>query len=334
MKKNIFRILTVAICISQFLFFTSCNQRPKEGIQFILKVDLDKSENRHVVFEKTYSTIVKRLDGLSDFQFEIETEETKGLIKVKVYGRTNFQQLRNYFTSSGKLEFYETYRLSELAAYFKAADASLFPKAKPKVFSASDTLNDQQSLLDIMWANMQALGNNAPNGCVVALVDKKDTLRLNALLRKPEAKAELPKELILRWSARAIGSSAYQLYALRSTGTIGKEAVLDGNVISDAKLEKASGTDFYQIQIHMNAEGTAKWYDITQNNIRRNIAMSFDDKIFCAPNVENKITGGISVISGNFTKEEADRVVKLIQAGVLPVAVKIVNESVILPSLN
>ena len=183
---------------------------------------------------------------------------------------------------------------------------------------------------------MQALGNNAPNGCVVALVDKKDTLRLNTLLRKPEAKAELPKELILRWGARPIDKTIplYQLYALRSTGTIGKEAVLDGNVISDAKLEKASGTDFYQIQIHMNAEGTAKWYDITQNNIGRNIAMSFDDKIFCAPNVENKITGGMSVISGNFTKEEADRLVKLIDAGVLPVAVKIVSESVILPSLK
>ena len=43
MKKNIIKILSVAICISQFLFFTSCNQRPKEGILFILKVDIDKS---------------------------------------------------------------------------------------------------------------------------------------------------------------------------------------------------------------------------------------------------------------------------------------------------
>src|SRR5690606_22916505 len=86
--------------------------------------------------------------------------------------------------------------------------------------------------------------------------------------------------------------------------------------------------------MNMNGEGAKTWRRLTANNIGRQIAIVLDDYVLSAPNVETEIGGGSSVISGNFTIDEAKDLANLLKAGALPAPTNIVEDTVIGPSLG
>jgi hypothetical protein len=68
--------------------------------------------------------------------------------------------------------------------------------------------------------------------------------------------------------------------------------------------------DDYEISITFNENGAKKLYIITKNNIGKPIAIVIDKNIVSIPIVNSAISGGSLNISGNFTEEEIEKIIR------------------------
>lgn len=124
---------------------------------------------------------------------------------------------------------------------------------------------------------------------------------------------------------------------------IGKTAELDfreivGEEAQDFTKTDLTGKDFQsatvsfdqsgnaQIDIEFNAEGAKKFEAITERNIQKPLAIYLDNELISAPTVNQKISGGKGVITGKFDIKEAKNLAIQLNAGALPVSVKMIEE--------
>jgi SecD/SecF fusion protein len=121
------------------------------------------------------------------------------------------------------------------------------------------------------------------------------------------------------------------LYAIRM-GRGGK-ALLTGEVVTDARQSFDERTA-PAVSMSMNGAGARAWKRITGENIGKRIAIALDDYVQSAPTVNSEIPSGQSIITGNFTLEEAQDLANVLKAGALPARTRIVEEAVIGPTLG
>ena len=88
------------------------------------------------------------------------------------------------------------------------------------------------------------------------------------------------------------------------------------------------------IQLQFNAEGTRKFKDITEKSLGKRVAIYLDETPIIAPVVESVITDGQAIIRGQFTLDEAKLLVTELNAGALPVPVKVLEQRTVGPSLG
>jgi preprotein translocase subunit SecD len=87
------------------------------------------------------------------------------------------------------------------------------------------------------------------------------------------------------------------------------------------------------VSIRFNSEGAAAFEKATSANIGKQIAIVLDDVIISAPVVQTKISGE-GRITGNFSTEEAYRLQIMLKAGALPVAVEVIENRSVGPTLG
>lgn len=88
------------------------------------------------------------------------------------------------------------------------------------------------------------------------------------------------------------------------------------------------------VSLSFNAEGTKKFADITTRNIGRPVAIVLDNNLVTAPIVQTAITDGQAIISGNFTVDTAKNLAIELNAGTLPVPIKIIAQQNVGASLG
>lgn len=81
-----------------------------------------------------------------------------------------------------------------------------------------------------------------------------------------------------------------------------------------------------QVALQFDDEGTKLFTDITKRNIGKRVAIYLDDQIISAPTVQSEITNGQAVITGKFTIDEANKLVKRLNEGALPVPITLVGQ--------
>ncbi|HMZ99938.1 MAG TPA: protein translocase subunit SecF, partial [Ferruginibacter sp.] len=110
-----------------------------------------------------------------------------------------------------------------------------------------------------------------------------------------------------------------------------------------AKLEGEGVSQAYQsyddkgrpsIKMEMTSAGALIWAKLTGDNVGRPIAISLDDIVYSAPNVNEAIEGGSSEIAGNFAVEEAQDLANILKSGKLDAPAKIVAQQVVGPTLG
>ena len=134
------------------------------------------------------------------------------------------------------------------------------------------------------------------------------------------------------------GGTRLRLAAPALTG----DGVGDAEAVVDAQLGAA-----WQVSISFRDEGGDQWAAATGQaacaqvgSPQRRIAIVLDDKIISSPEVDPGvecdvgIRGGDTVITGNFTQQEAKDLALLIRAGALPVPVDVVEQRTIGPTLG
>ncbi|MFP4514996.1 MAG: preprotein translocase subunit SecD [Parcubacteria group bacterium] len=89
-----------------------------------------------------------------------------------------------------------------------------------------------------------------------------------------------------------------------------------------------------EVSLEFNKEGAELFAEITEDNIGKPIAIFLDGYIISAPRVNEKITGGQAVISGNFNLEDAKTLTQRLNAGALPVPIHLVSQKTVGASLG
>lgn len=109
---------------------------------------------------------------------------------------------------------------------------------------------------------------------------------------------------------------------------------LTGAYLDHTAVEFDATTNEPKVSLVFNKEGAALFEKITGENIGKQVAIFLDGGIISAPNVNEKITGGSAVISGNFTPKAAKDLSDRLNFGALPVSVNLVSTQTIGASLG
>ena len=99
----------------------------------------------------------------------------------------------------------------------------------------------------------------------------------------------------------------------------------------------AVGTDAagrWLITLEFNGKGATKFAKLTREFKGYPIAIYFNGDSISEPVVQQEITGGNAQITGDFTHDEAKKIVDLLNAGALPVPAKIMEENTVGPTLG
>lgn len=88
------------------------------------------------------------------------------------------------------------------------------------------------------------------------------------------------------------------------------------------------------VAFSFNNLGSKLFAEATKYNPNKRLAIVLDNKIICAPVINEPIITGSGIISGNFTVEAANELALLLRAGALPTPLKIIEERTIGPNLG
>lgn len=302
----------------------------------------------------SYTVVERRVNQFGVAQPNIQKIARTGRILVELPGVKEPERVRKLLQGTASLEFWQTYSAQEIAPFFQElneevrqkleAEESVVPQVSPAE-NANDSLAalmSQQTQSEDLMAKANPLfsklmqspyGNNS---ACLGLAHYRDTAAIGNWMRNSHV--VFPGDFVPAWSFKAFSGQGvtpdtyYELVALKSIA--GKGAVLDGGVITSARVNYNQMNSAAEVSMTMNSTGAAKWEVITEQSIGRQIAIVMDGSVYSYPNVQNKISGGSSQITGNFTQEEADDLATVLKSGKLSTPARIVQEQVVGPSLG
>lgn len=334
-------------------------------------IKLIKEEVKQAV-DRSFNILRTRVDRFGTSQPNIQQLPGTGRIQIELPGVENRARVRKLLQGVAKLEFWEVMNFydPEISGPLSAINAKLAAEEQLRASSLDSESNgegtaspatqtdDLSSLLDSGDSTATASTDEAgaldslantqvsefftmiryPQG----LVNLKDTTKINRILQrmmKGDLKGLVPPTVRFLWDVHATtsadGEEVLPLYAIK-TGRGGK-ALLTGEVITDARQsydERMAAA----VSMSMNNAGARAWKRITgdfaADTRQMRIAIALDDYVQSAPGVSVEIPNGQSIITGNFTLEEAQDLANVLKAGALPARTRIVEEAVIGPTLG
>lgn len=320
----------------------------------------------------TFNLLKERIDKLGVTQPNVSLDQARDLIIVELPGIDNPERARNFLQAAAKLEFWDVYRISDpgILQAFLQADERLRKEAQARQGTveeqipiitpvyAVDSLGNVDSSIVVRQdttyenlANTQAgpllerLALNTTNlyqFAVLGTAERSQRAAIDTFLAQPEIRAFFPKDISFHWSRNGVKNAqtgelttTYELYGVKVPRS--GEAPLTGDHVIDASQQLDQTTNRVTVSLNFDNSGAKVWGQMTtraaQDN-NREIAIALDDEVVSAPQVNEPITTGSSQISGGFTIQEAKDLANILQIGKLPAETKIIQESLVGPSLG
>ncbi len=323
---------------------------------------------------RTFELLKQRIDKLGVTQPNVFLDSERDLIVVELPGIDNPERARNFLQAAAKLEFYNVYRMGDpgIQEAFLAANERLIVTEggnKPvereveriDTIFAKDTAGvaispAQIERLDTVFKTENTLkrgplferftlngaGPRAYGQAVMGTALENDRARIDTFLNREDIKNLFPRDVFFRWGRKPVKdfetkeiTEEYELYALKMEPN-GK-APLTGDYISQAGTSLDQRNNEMSVSLRMAGEGVTIWRKMTEKaaaDNNREIAILLDNEIVSAPGVQNPIPSGDSQITGDFTIDEATDLASILEIGSLPAETKIIQESLVGPSLG
>jgi preprotein translocase subunit SecD len=112
-----------------------------------------------------------------------------------------------------------------------------------------------------------------------------------------------------------------------------KRVMLAGDVLSDARVSIGQFNEPY-VAVTFDAKGAREFERITEENVKKRMAIVLDNTIYSAPVIQERIGGGRAQITGTFTTQEANDLAIVLRAGALPAPLKVIQDLTVGPSLG
>jgi len=331
-------------------------------------------EESHSAIENAFNIIRTRIDRFGVVQPNVQRLQKDGQVLIELPGVTEPERVRNLLKGSASLEFWETYNNEEVYNSLVRANEIISRIEQGESNSASvDVIADidqdevskettsedeglgllseiegdstvvEESDIRSLFTLLQPSGR--AEGPVVGVAAGRNMSQIDAWLNLDQVRSVLPRDLRLKWTVKPIPvsnlqyygipetrESYYQLIAIRSTSHDGRPP-LEGDAIANAG-DRVSANGSFEIEMSMNSEGAKTWARLTKANIGKSIAIVLDGYVYSFPTVQNEIRGGQSSITGDFTPEEAKDLATILNSGKLPAPARIVEDTVVGPSLG
>lgn len=319
MKKTVIIIIGL-LCITgtaAYFFFSGKSDKelqdntgiPSENVAFtsaenaLLKLEVMTEEmpdaNPDTVINQVIQILKKRLDriGVSNYEFRLLDSQELGLAIPKEELNPG---IRSMLQSKGNLQFRETVLSIDVWPILEMVD------------------------IDTTRTPALSLISKANYGyACMGYANEADMKQIDDFINSPEVKSILNGVTFL-WSAKpASGTNdVFELVAIKEPEA--KERILDGRIIDSARASSDNYSAY--VSISMTKQGATEWANFTEKNISKQVAIVVDDLVYSYPLVNQKIEIGESMISGNFTLEEAESLAAMIDIGMLPVTVRVIEE--------
>ena len=336
----------------------------------VLKVIRAESQS---AIDNAFNILRTRIDRFGVTQPNIQKLEKAGRVLVELPGIKDPQRVRKLLQGTASLEFWETYEITELVSNLIAANNKVIEIEKAKdelnkteegaeVAEAVETpaekdgaegllsaiesdstkvdslaMQSQKSLFSVLQPSQRQ------RGPLVGYALVQDTSKVNAYLQMDQIRALFPKNVRFLWGVKPLPQNEledgtmskqeiYELVAIKVTTHDGR-APLEGDVITNAS-KSVTPQGGYEVSMRMNAEGSNVWARLTKANIGKSIAVVLDGYVYSYPNVNTEIPNGSSSISGDFDAKEAEDLANILKSGKLPAPARIVEDTVVGPSLG
>jgi len=309
------------------------------------------------VADNTFNVLATRIDRFGVVAPNIQRLDRTERILVELPGITEPERVRNLLQGSANLEFWKTYNVNELGAFFNELNARSTEYAMARRSALSDTTaavvtdsvttveTDSNLLLEedeeevlitksfVEYFHEPYFAMSGATGPIVGTVSKLDTAAVNFLLQR--YKDIFPADVRFKWGFKPVDQreTYFQLFALKGDGTK-RGPALEGDVVTNARADQGQQGSAWEVTMTMNAAGASRWSTITGAEVGKSIAIVLDGFVYSAPTVNDRIDGGRSSITGNFTPQEAQDLENVLKSGKMQASVRIVQEDVVGPSLG
>ena len=313
------------------------------GMHLVLEVDTDKSVES-TIERMTYElrSLLKK-ENIRYVGID-RIEDTK--ISLKIRGNNNILSFDKLLDNE----------LEDLRVLSKSTDDEILtmilnlPENEThhiKKLAAEQALETIRNRIDQFGVNEPDIRRQGEKRILIQLPGIKDTQRAKELIGKT---ALLEFKLLdethdlnaaLKGNIPAGSELLYQdnedsatERVIKSPYLVKKRTLLTGEYLTDARVQIDSQFNEPYISINFDKKGARIFERITEENVKKRLAIVLDNKVYSAPVIQEKITGGEARITGNFTTEEARDLAIVLRAGALPAPVEIIEERTVGPSLG
>ena len=301
--------------------------------------------NDHIVgsVSKMNEVLATRIDLLGVVQPNIQPVAGTNRIMVELPGVKEPERVSKLLASTANLEFWTVCQSEDVNSVME----TLFVNADAVVrdYLLAQGENEAEvsltPLSELLMTSYPAMGLDGSKMTfsvgepVVAAADKSNIQLINEYLAIEGVDALIPADVKLAWSNKSSLDSSkgvFLLYALK-----GKDGamlpVLDGSGITSARAQGGQYGGF-EVSMTMDSKTAIEWGNITGANVGRSIAIVLDNYVYSAPRVNDRIDGGSSSITGNFTAQEAEDLANVLSSGKSPAPATIIYSEVVGPSLG
>ncbi|HBK30839.1 MAG TPA: protein translocase subunit SecD, partial [Porphyromonadaceae bacterium] len=315
------------------------------------------------VADNSFNVLTTRIDRFGVVSPNIQRLDRAERILIELPGITEPDRVRNLLQGSANLEFWKTYNLNELSTYFSEVNSrsseyavANSPLAKDSTANDSTAIETGAAIVDsagvalaetaeqdsdkvvitksfAQYFNQPYFAMGQATGPIVGTVAKNDTSAVNYLLQR--YKDIFPADVRFKWGFKPIDQreTYFELFALQGDGTK-RGPALEGDVITNARADQGQQGSAWEVSMTMNSSGASRWATITGAEVGNSIAIILDGYVYSAPRVNDKIEGGRSSITGNFSPQEAQDLENVLKSGKMQAGVRIVQEDIVGPSLG
>ena len=299
------------------------------GSYLLLEINSDS-----LVEEKIQSKVIpiKKLlkdNGINYNDFKIN----KNNLSLKLDNINKFELLFKARKNNSVNSYIDTYRSYELE-YKKIANNQI-----EIFFSKFGLLTINNSALkqsiEIVRRRIDDVGTKEPTilqrgekRILVELPGLKDPERIKSLLGKT---AQLNFRLVTDnnefGTDELISENGEKL-------NVSKRIIMSGENLIDAQPNINNQNNEPTVSFTLDRLGSQKFGRATTDNVGKRLAIVLDGEIVSAPNINEPITSGNGMISGNFTFQDATDLSLLLRSGALPTPLIIVEERTVGPDLG
>lgn len=345
-------ILPVLALISLLVSFTSC--KPKTESRFVVELSpLDPLANLSTLREEYIRVVKERFSHQEAFRLlEIKVGAGSREVEVRVTGAIEQEEITNILTGRGQVEFLETTTFLEASDVLMAWNDKM--KTIPELYDSTSAFLENEEAKG-SW--LDSLGNEEPDletqrreflmeyplfeffsppekiedpqSPLLGYALAEDRAKFEAVFNHPELRVITPERISFHWERKPVGQDP-PVFGLIGVKQVAPERVISNENIIAAEMGPNGDMEDFVINLTFDEEGAHAWRILTRKNVGKSIAVLLDGRVITYPAIKQEIMGGRTMLSGNFTFEEALELLQYFKMPALPpVQAEVVQTTVI-----